>query len=176
MKNKTFSYNDIQRLTRNPNYRINVDWDALTSLLNRWQNEYRLCKLDLDPEFQRGHVWTEEQQRAYVEFKLKGGNGSNTIIFNCIGWRTSFAGPFVLVDGKQRLTAVIKFLNDDLTVFGGYKKSEITGRIKSDIDFIFCVNDLPTMNDVYKWYVELNESGTPHTQEEIDKVKKMIKE
>ena len=38
------------------------------------------------------------------------------------------------------------------------------------------INDLQYEKDVLQWYVEMNEGGTPHTQEEIDKVKKMIEE
>lgn len=32
--------------------------------------------LDLDPDFQRGHVWTRDQQVAYVEYMLRGGEVS----------------------------------------------------------------------------------------------------
>lgn len=36
------------------------------------------------------------------------------------------------------------------------------------------VNDLQTEKDVLQWYVEMNEGGTPHTEEEIQRVKDMI--
>ena len=38
--------------------------------------------LQLNPEFQRGHVWTEEQQIAWVEYYLRGGKSGNTIYLN----------------------------------------------------------------------------------------------
>ena len=36
------------------------------------------------------------------------------------------------------------------------------------------VNDLKTEREVLQWYVDMNAGGTPHTTEEIDRVKKLI--
>jgi len=166
-------FSEIEKLTQNAHYRINVSWDYLEEKIKGWKSEQSSCQLDLDPDFQRGHVWTEEQQIAFVEFKLRGGEGSNIIYFNCVGWMDSFEGPFVLVDGKQRLNAVLRFLNNEIKVFGYYYK-EFEGRISSDCDFIFCVNNLTNYNDVLRWYLEMNSGGTPHTQAELDKVKDLL--
>lgn len=38
------------------------------------------------------------------------------------------------------------------------------------------VNDLKTEKEVLQWYVDVNSGGTPHTNEEIERVKKMIQE
>lgn len=38
------------------------------------------------------------------------------------------------------------------------------------------VNDLKTEKEVLQWYVDMNSGGTPHTNEEIERVKKMIQE
>lgn len=166
-------FTDITQLTKAANYHVNVTWDYLEDCLQHYDD--KSCPFDLDPEFQRGHIWDEDQQIKYVEFKLKGGAGSNDIRFNCVGWMNSFEGPFVLVDGKQRIEAVRKFLNDGLKVFGGMKFSDFEGYMPSHLDFIFHINDLKTMEAVYIWYIELNTGGTPHTEEEINKVKRMIK-
>jgi hypothetical protein len=34
---------------------------------------------------------------------------------------------------------------------------------------------LKTKQEVLQWYIELNEGGTPHTEEEINRVKELIK-
>ena len=36
------------------------------------------------------------------------------------------------------------------------------------------MNNLATMEEVYKWYIELNSAGTPHTEEELNKVRAML--
>ncbi len=38
------------------------------------------------------------------------------------------------------------------------------------------VNDLKTEREVLQWYVDMNAGGTPHTSDEIEKVRKMIQE
>lgn len=165
-------FRTIQRFTRNPNYQIHVSWESLIEQLEHWTNE-RLAPLDLNPEFQREYVWTEEQKIAYIEFKLKGGQGSDRIYFNCVGWGFTFDGPFVLVDGKQRISAVLNFINGKIPAFGHYF-SEFEDKIPFEIGFIFCVNDLKTEKEVLQWYIDMNTGGTVHTKEEIEKVKNMI--
>lgn len=63
---------------------------------------------------------------------------------------------------------------NDLKVFGLYYDEfegdprEVTTRISIRI------NDLQYEKDVLQWYIEMNEGGTPHTKEEIQKVKDMV--
>lgn len=42
------------------------------------------------------------------------------------------------------------------------------------MSFTINVNDLKTEREVLQWYVDMNAGGTPHTKEEIQKVKDMI--
>lgn len=34
--------------------------------------EYKEWGLNIDPDFQRGHVWTKQQQTAFLEFWFRG--------------------------------------------------------------------------------------------------------
>lgn len=172
MKEK-LSYQSLPRFTRNPSYRINVDWHYLESTISHWSND-NLCPIDLNPDFQRDYVWTLEQQIKYVEYALKGGSSGREIYFNCVGWQTTFKGPFVIVDGKQRLHAVREFLANKIPVFGDYYHKDIEGRLPTTAFFYFSINDLPTRKEVLQWYLEMNTGGTIHTQKEIDKVKQMV--
>ena len=36
------------------------------------------------------------------------------------------------------------------------------------------VNDLQTKREVLQWYIEMNSGGTPHTEAEIERVKKLM--
>ena len=51
-------------------YSVHVSWDYLEDWIGRDRGD---LYLDMNPEYQRDHVWTEEQQIAYIEYKLKGG-------------------------------------------------------------------------------------------------------
>ena len=39
---------------------------------------------------------------------------------------------------------------------------------------ILNVNDLKSEREVLQWYIDMNVGGTPHTTEEIERVKKLI--
>lgn len=162
-------YIEIPKFTSYGDYRVNVPLDHLEENLEH----YFKTGLELEPDFQRGHVWNEKQQVSFVEFFLRGGITGREILFNCVGWMNDFRGPFVLVDGLQRLTALRKFLRDELLVFST-KHSEM-GRINSlETTLIFCVNNLKTRKEVLIWYIELNSGGVVHTEEELNRVRELL--
>lgn len=146
---------------------------GLTDL--RWKMDNFLSRgLQMEPDFQRGHVWTDEQCSRFMEFFLRGGESGRTIIFNHPGWMTSFRGDFVLVDGLQRLTAALRFLNDEIPVFGT-RLSEFEDKIPmTDKLFHFAIAKLPTRTDVIKWYLDINSGGTPHASSEIERVRGLL--
>lgn len=167
------SVKDIPAFIDAGNYSTDIPLHHLPQWVNDHIEEYGLV---LNPDFQRGHVWTKEQQTAYMEFVLRGGNSGKDLFFNHPGWMCSFAGDFVCVDGLQRITAICDFLDDKVPVFGGHLASDIV-----DLRETLCrynmkihINNLPTKKDVLRWYVEMNEGGTPHSKAEIERVKEMI--
>lgn len=163
---------DIKKVSR-AKYQANVSWNFLSKMLNNYKEAH--C-LDICPDFQRGHIWAEEQQIKYVEFVLRGGMSGKDIYFNCPGWMNNFKGPMVLVDGLQRITAVLRFLDNynPIPVFGNiFHKDFEDKNFLLTVDFVFHINDLESRNDVLQWYIDLN-SGIAHTQEEIESVRKMI--
>ncbi len=161
-------------------YTVNIGW----RYLEEWLKEYtKYGELDLDPDFQRGHVWREEQESAYVEFILQGGQSSRTLLWNhpfhfkMAGSKDSdLPKTLVIVDGKQRLRAVRRFMAGEIHAFG-YKLHEYTDPQllwRHKYDFVMTVNELQTRKDLLTWYVQLNTGGTVHSPEEIARVKAMI--
>lgn len=165
----------IRPYTRQGSYRVNVSLDAIPGQIARWSgtrndNYY----LDMDPDFQRGHKWTVEQQQAFVVYLLRGGNRMNEIMFNCSTWGDQYNTPIEVVDGKQRLTAVMKFMNNELDVLDGHYAKDFNYRTLSNAELVFTVNNLKTRKEVLQWYLDLNTGGTPHTEEEISNVQLML--
>jgi len=174
MAGKFLKYEDIKRFTPMGNYRIDVPLDYLLRSLERYRVEYQL---DMDPDFQRAHVWDEEKQIRFVEFILRNGHSSREIYFNCPNWMGGRGqlGPMVLVDGKQRLEALRRFLEGEIGIFGGYKIDQVDKRCYRLSQTIkFNINDLPTRKDVLQWYLDLNDGGVVHTTKEIQKVKDLL--
>lgn len=182
--NLTLTIEDIPKFTSVGSYEIDVGLNSLNDNILRWEDD-RLgpgTGLQCNPDFQRGHVWTEDQQRKYVEFFLSGGNTGRTIYLNAPWWSSfdvdhNAYKDFVVVDGLQRLTALRKFMSGDLDVFGGHKHSSIDAKV-----FRLCnrlhinVNNLQSREEVLKWYIEMNTGGTAHTEKELARVRKMLSE
>lgn len=125
--------------------------------------------MDLDPDFQRDHVWTEAQQIAWLEFFFRGGKTGRTIYFNHPGWMSHWNGTLTLVDGKQRLEAIRRFLENEIPIFGSYR-NEYTDKPWGPLHGLeICVNNLKTRKAVIRWYLDMNAGGTPHTSAEISK-------
>lgn len=166
-------FRDIPQFIPDGNYSINVSWSYLERQLGGWIEE----GLDLDPDFQRAHVWGTEKQIAYVEFILRGGRSSRFIFFNNPNWQVQAVAreDFVLVDGKQRLQAVRSFLRSDIPAFGVYH-SQFVDKLPAMCgpDFIFQVNTLRTRAEVLEWYLQLNAGGVVHTKAELDKVRRLL--
>ena len=166
---KITKFRDIPRFIQS-NYRVTVDWKYLES----WLAD--IPEADLNPDFQRGHVWTVDKQVKYVEFILRGGASSKDIYFNHPGWMNDWKGEMVLVDGKQRMEAVRAFMRDDLEAFGS-KYSEFADSIRStSADFNIYVNNLQTRTEVLQWYLDLNDGGVVHTSEELNRVRNLLAE
>lgn len=166
---------DIPQFTPRGTYSVNMSMEFLIKQIDVWIEEEGL---QLNPDFQRGHVWTEDQQVKFIEFILRGGNSGKDLYFNCPSWmRSGYKGEyrdFVFVDGLQRITAIRRFLNNEIQVFGQYY-SDFGG--KTDLiqhGVRVNINNLQSKREVMQWYVEMNEGGTPHTKEEIDRVKALI--
>jgi hypothetical protein len=164
---------DIEPMIGFGNYVVDHELIRFDRSIETWINE---DNLNLIPEFQRGHVWQMDQQRSFVEFLLKGGKTS-PILLNHPSWLGGYREncEFVCVDGLQRVTAIRLFLCNQLDVFG-YHRSEI-----DNIDTLLrrhsvklYINNLQTMFEVIKWYLQVNTTGTPHTKEEIKRVQKLL--
>lgn len=170
-------WSDIPRFSAWGKYTTDVDWNDFEHQIQRYISEYNL---NLNPDFQRGHVWSEDKRIAYVEYVLKGGKHSRHIIFNHPGWFTNFKGEMTLVDGKQRLESTRRFLNNELSVFNGVYRKDFTrngkpcNRISSEFSFKFYINDLATRKELLQFYLDLNTGGVVHTDEEISRVKQLL--
>lgn len=167
-------FKDIPKFISTENcYRTNYGIRAYVQWL---QEEITEMGLEMNPEFQRGHVWTEEQQIKYMEFLLQGGHTGRDFYFNCkrgaYNSETS-SGLYVCVDGLQRTTAIQRFINNEIPVFGSLYKDFDRKLFRTEYPITVHINDLDNMKDIVKWYIEFNDGGTPHNKEEIDRVKEL---
>ncbi len=80
---KITRFKDIPKFTSDGSWYANYTLVSLVKFINE---EIEEAGLQLNPEFQRGHVWTEKQQIAWLEYHLRGGKSGNTIYLNNYLW------------------------------------------------------------------------------------------
>lgn len=171
------SFQDVPRFTSSGSYAVDY---PMKHLVHWVEDEIAEQGLVLCPDFQRGHVWTEQQQVSYLEFLLRGGKTGRDLYFNCPSWQSQVQegayNEYVCVDGLQRLTAIQRFVGNELRVFGNLF-SEFTGYLRTDQDNLRVhINDLKTKEEVLRWYLEMNSGGTPHAQKELRRVSEMLQD
>lgn len=165
-------YQDIPQLPR-ANYSTTIPWNTVEEKIQDWCSE-KLCPLNIDPDYQRTHVWTPEQQIRYVEYSLMGGEVGRVITFNCPGWMCNWKGPFELVDGKQRIEAVRAFFRNDIPAFGHFCR-DIGGRFPwASCSFTWQICTLETREEILQLYLNINAGGTPHTEDELSRVRALL--
>jgi len=149
-------------------YKVDVMW----SYLEKWIQQE---DIDMNPDFQRDYVWTPKQKEQYIEWILRNGDSGRDIYFNHPGWFRSFEGQMVVVDGKQRIEAVLGFLHNKVKAYGYYRNEYEDTWNNLHCSFHVHVADLKTRKEVLQWYMDMNTGGTVHTKEEVEKVKELLK-
>lgn len=153
-------------------YEVTVSWEDIDRHIGYFQ-EYGL---NLDPDFQREHVWTPQQQTGFIEYILMGGELSKVLVFAADNWSAGTTTQMVLVDGKQRLEAVRAFLRGEVYAFRRTFQ-QLGGRLRmTKHNFQWRVVEVATRADMLKLYLALNAGGTPHAPEELQRVQALLAE
>ena len=164
-------FDDIPQYTREGHYATDVPLDALAHFVERWT---RTHDWEMVPDFQRGHVWDEARQIAFIEHLLRGGQGSNVIRLNCPGWQRNNSGRLQTVDGLQRLTACLRFVKDEILAFGHFCSEYEDQRTLWRYQLRIQVNNLDKRADVLRRYLEINSGGIAHTEDELNRVQALL--
>lgn len=132
---------------------------------------------NLSPDYQRADVWTHSQRCRFIGFLLE--NGRGPLVF--MQETQDGIGPYEVIDGKQRLTSCMMFIDGDIPAelsdgrLVWWKDfNEVDRRI---VPSIKCgIVRLQDKASVLRFYLKLNRGGTVHTDEELDRVRSMLKE
>lgn len=81
---------------------------------------YEKGDIDLNPPYQREVVWNDDRQRALICSIIRGFPIPSIVLNDRLsaGWLNgrSEGATFAVVDGKQRLTSIIRFMSGELDV------------------------------------------------------------
>lgn len=153
-------------------YNVTVGIDSLRWHIERYTSNY---ELDFDPPFQRGYVWHDWQKKAYVEYLISGGVSGREIYFNAPHWMGDVPEvKMVIVDGKQRISALLDFIDGKFSIFEGAFFNDLRYEDKGQLTLNFNVNDITDYKDVVRWYISMNTGGSMHTEDDIAKAKEEL--
>lgn len=167
-----------------PTYTVDLQLPSVESFLKGLEGDMATAggRVELEPDFQRGHVWTEQQRTSYLEALIRG-NAPRTIQFNCPGWSgrgdcgdiPSFT--FQCIDGLQRFTAVRRFIAGEVRVFGGMTAADLRGSPFDARRFSLqiAVHEFKNRSDLLQFYLDLNAGGTVHAQSELERVRALLR-
>jgi hypothetical protein len=178
----------VIRPLRRCSYRVDVPLGTVEDTLASFENDARSRKgtLELNPDFQRGHVWSQDKQVSYLENLFRGVAPRN-IRFNCAGWYPGEQKPgdlnpgdIVCMDGLQRLTAARDFLAGKITIFGGQTREDLAGtsfdvsRFGAGWNLSVEMFQIATRADLLQFYLDINTGGVVHSEEELSRVKGLL--
>jgi len=135
--------------------------------------------MDLNPDYQRGHVWTVKQSENFMGHLLEGGACPAFIIHEGDISKEDYQNE--MVDGQQRARAILGWfdgvvgarLSDGRGVwFSNCTKTESLG-IRLGITVPINWGKW-TRKERLKLYLKLNRGGTVHTDAEIERVTQML--
>jgi hypothetical protein len=163
-------------------YEADYAWNKVFRSLEEHCKDYG--GINYSPEFQRGHVWTDEQQCHFIENVLRGVISTSGFLvqFNCPNWNNfNYQGDlplgFECIDGLQRLTAVKRFLDGKIKPLGltpgDLEYSSFTLR---NYRFKVAVHAFEDKEDLLNHYLDLNRGGTPHSPAEIQRIENMVEQ
>ena len=144
----------------------------LIDIYRYWLNE----EIDLNTFYQRDLVWSKKQKLAYIMAIFeKGIETKPTFIVNVV------KDPRLeVLDGKQRITTLLDFIEDKIKLENGKVFSELSEKDKETILFHQIRytriikqgynNDL-TDKEKVELFLEINELGTKMSDKHIEKIK-----
>jgi hypothetical protein len=165
---------DIKLLVPPGHYSPDCEWEHF---VDSWVTDHRGIKVVV-PDFQRCHVWTREQQIAYVENMLRGYPSGRDVYYNHPTWgsyENATSYPLEIIDGQQRINAVVAFLGNEFPVFGNTYYKDFEGGLDYGTAFFKVhVLNMKTRREVIEWYIAFNAGGTVHTKEDLDKARCLL--
>jgi len=166
-------------------YEVDVPWHLLERSLSGLAHDYGM--LELEPDFQRGHVWDPDQQQHFIENVMRGvvTTAGMTIQLNCPHFDALSKKERLIdlpegvqcIDGLQRLTAVRKFMAREVRAFGlsveDLAGTEFAPNRMTYARVRLAIFSFKRKAELLDHYLALNAGGTPHSESEIARVRAM---
>lgn len=131
--------------------------------------------MDMDPEYQRGDVWDESDKVALIDSMFKNIDIGK---FTLIRLPYSEKGPmYEILDGKQRLRAIIDFLEGRFE-YKGKKFRDLHPKDRYHFEgypILYAETEGLTLQQKALYFLKLNTAGKPQDPKHLGKVEKLLR-
>jgi hypothetical protein len=161
------------RLEQDEDIQFSYSSRPIVSLLR----SYYSSGIDLEPDYQRGNVWTPEQEYMLIDSIYKNIDiGKFTVIRRSFKKRLSHY--YEMLDGKQRLIALLRFYESRFRYKGKYFHELCTRDQGHFTNYSVNYSECKPLTDEqkYRYFLKLNTSGKPVDSSHIEKVEKLWEE
>ena len=168
---------DVRRKTENTEnvrspkqFHLSYSQTTLDSLLHR----YYQAGVDMEPEYQRGYEWETSDKLALID-SIFNNRDIGKFVFVERNWEHEERGKmYEILDGKQRLNAIVEFYEDRLLYKDRYF-SDLTFEDYVHFDRLFLISlatvtDVTDRSEIVRLFLHLNRGGRIMSPEHLARI------
>lgn len=146
----------------------------LSSLISMVQRTH--AGVDFDVDYQREHVWTRKDKIALIDSIFNNVDiGKFVFVQRSMGHKGKL---YEILDGKQRLSALVDFVEDRYK-YNGYYFSELSFSDQhklTDHNISYGYLENPSKEAIFETFIKVNTCGKPMASKHINHVKQLLSE
>ena len=160
---------------KNQDLRINFNNSTIESLIHTYYN----FGINMNPDYQRDYVWAIEDKLLLIDSIFNNIDiGKIVLIHHSTSTWTESGYGYEILDGKQRLNALVEFYEDRFSYMGKYY-SDLSGMDKYTFkNHPIDIGNIEEFDKkvILKYFLMLNRTGKVMDQKHLDKVEQMYQE
>lgn len=148
--------------------------------IDTYENWLLTDKLLFDTDYQREYVWTEKEQQGFFK-NLLSGYPIGHVSLSEMPYSDDYEYVYEVVDGKQRLTTIKMFLNNEIPIIIENKKyfyadlsKQEQRKFKSHLVPAIILIDSKNKKEKIQFFYDINFSGVQQSEEHKHKIEELL--
>jgi hypothetical protein len=161
--------------SKNKNIRLDYLSKDIRQLINIFYNS----GIDLAPDYQRDYVWDKKDKEFLIDSIFKNIDIGKFVLIKLSDFEWLKRNKsYEILDGKQRLSTIIKFYENKFSYKGVYYNDLSKEDQRTFKNHTIAVAEVDEIDkkDILKYFLFLNRTGKVMDKEHLDKIEKMLKE
>lgn len=158
---------------KNQNIKLYYNNSELHSLIH----SYYSFGIDMNPDYQRGYVWGQEDKELIIDSIFNNIDIGKFVLIHLSNDEWSERGySYEILDGKQRLNTIVEFYENRLQYNGKYfnELSRKDQRLFTNHTVAVANVDECDKKTILKYFLMLNRTGKSMSNEHLEKIEQML--